>query len=154
MGPCQGGHGSAHLEREITIAEKKGKGTRPFCFFNLHVEAFASVAWNGAKIFYQNQHAARQLAPKLRNLSLSRKEYRLIYHNTQDWKKIIPLLFWWKVLPLSVLYIPLYLLVNPNLLPNSFDIATLAQMVISFIYFFFFFFFYFLTFLGFRHQTF
>jgi hypothetical protein len=63
--------------------------------------------------------------------TLDYSERMTLYHNKQDWGRIVPILFWWKVLPLSFLYLPVFFLMYPTVLPSTFDIARLAQVVSS-----------------------
>jgi len=59
---------------------------------------------------------------------LNYKEYMIMYHHSNDWTKIIPTLIWWKILPLSFLYLPIFFIMYPTVLPSTFDIAKLAQV--------------------------
>lgn len=64
-----------------------------------------------------------------RDGTATRKEWRLVMITQQDWKKIIPILFWIKILPFSSLYVPFILMAYPMVLPSTFNIALMAGLV-------------------------
>lgn len=90
-------------------------------------KAFANVAWTGAGKFYSNLSEVKALKKRPVE-SLNYLERMMLYHNSQDWGRLVPILFWWKVLPLSFLYLPLFFLMYPTVLPSTFDVARLAQV--------------------------
>eukprot|EP01127_Copromyxa_protea_P007922 TRINITY_DN1801_c0_g1_i1.p1 TRINITY_DN1801_c0_g1~~TRINITY_DN1801_c0_g1_i1.p1 ORF type:complete len:272 (-),score=40.14 TRINITY_DN1801_c0_g1_i1:42-857(-) len=86
------------------------------------------MAWAGAINFYNNVQKVRAIYDRFRDGKATRKEFRLAMITQQDWKKIIPILFWIKILPFSSLYVPFILMRWPMLLPSTFDISMMAGL--------------------------
>eukprot|EP01126_Amoeba_proteus_P020893 TRINITY_DN2119_c0_g1_i2.p1 TRINITY_DN2119_c0_g1~~TRINITY_DN2119_c0_g1_i2.p1 ORF type:complete len:334 (+),score=39.84 TRINITY_DN2119_c0_g1_i2:455-1456(+) len=104
---------SAFRESRMRFVAKKGK-------------LFVKVTYEGTVQFWKNFTSYPHTLARFKSGVTTRRELNLIFETRADIMKILPILFWIKILPFSSLYVPLFLMKYPTLLPSTFNIALMA----------------------------